>query len=153
MYATILPSSSLYAREQQKQELNLIQQISNINDDENVCQIWSQIKGHHKQKNNTNLNHTCYLDTQYYDTTMIITGYSLVCEREYSAVLTQATHIGGGSIYDLFGGIFGDKYGHSNSTPRFQFLLTVFYYTVGRPNFTPCPQLTVPYHCVFRVPF
>ena len=103
------------------------QQISNNNnddDDDDVCQIWSQIKGHHKQKNNTNLNHTCYLDTQYYDKTMIITGYSLVCERQYLAGLTQTSHILG-ATFGFFGGIVGDKYGRRKSTLLFSFLLTV----------------------------
>jgi len=97
----------------------------NNSEDEDVCQTWSQIKDHYHntQTNQSNLNHTCYFDTQYYDKT-IITEYSLVCERQYLAGLTQTSHILG-ATFGFFGGIVGDKYGRRKSTLLFSLLLTV----------------------------
>jgi hypothetical protein len=88
---------------------------------EETCRIFKQLK---KVSNESFAkNYTCYFDTQYYDKT-IITEYSLVCERQYLAGLTQTGHILG-ATFGFFGGIIGDKYGRRKSTLLFSFLLTV----------------------------
>ena len=88
---------------------------------EETCRIFKRLK---KVSNESFAkNHTCYFDTQYYNKT-IITEYSLVCERQYLAGLTQTSHILG-ATFGFFGGIVGDKYGRRKSTLLFSFLLTV----------------------------
>ena len=91
---------------------------------EQTCRIFKRLKL--ESASNRTLeknNYTCYFDTKYYDKT-IITEYSLVCERQYLAGLTQTSHILG-ATFGFFGGIVGDKYGRRKSTLLFSLLLTV----------------------------
>jgi MFS family permease len=119
IYATIFIAGepTFICTRQETRQINLNETYQ---DEDDACQIWSQIKDH---QNKSHTNYTCSFDTQYYDKT-IITEYNLVCERQYLAGLTQTSHILG-STFGFCGGIFGDKYGRRKSTLLFSFLLTV----------------------------
>ncbi len=121
IYATIFIAGEptfICTRQEASKRMTLNE--TNVDDVDDTCQIWSQIKDH---QNKSHLNYTCFFDTQYYDKT-IITEYNLVCNRQYLAGLTQTSHILG-ATFGFFGGIIGDKYGRRKSTLFFSFLLTV----------------------------
>lgn len=87
---------------------------------EQKCLAWSGLVN-----NITNETHSfeCYFDKSLYDKT-IINEWSLVCDRQYWAGLTQTVHIFG-SIFGFCGGVFGDKYGRRKAVLVFAFLLTI----------------------------